>query len=237
MQTVIFNDYSILKNFDLSLNDINEAFIFEDIELNLKLKNLEKHFLIHFDRDYIEETNIENVYFDDRYFIRRILNFKNNRIQSFCQMHQIRKKFKIKHFDKKQFAKVFNRSHISFSYLLFIDDFQIHRNIYCTLKTFYFILAYLFYFEQKKIINVFILTLKFYEIQLKDVVKVFRKLLKKLNIKLKININDQNHIVCAFVMTFLKDMSQQADNDEFFQYNAKKSCCTCLCFKNEKKKY
>ena len=65
LQTVIFNDHFILKNFDLSLNNINEIFIFENIELNLKLKDLEKYFLTYFDRNYIEETNIENVYFDN----------------------------------------------------------------------------------------------------------------------------------------------------------------------------
>ena len=235
MQTVIFNDHFILKNFDLSLNDINETFIFENIELNLKLKDLEKHFLIHFDRDYTEETNIENVYFDDQYFIRKVLNFKDNKVRSFCQMHQTRKKLKIKHFDKEQLAKAFNRFHISFLYLLFIDDFKIHRNMYRALKAFYFIFACLFYFERRKMINVFILTLKSYETQLKDVVEVFRKSLKKLNIELKMNINDQDHIVCAFVMTFLKNMSQQANNDEFFRHNAKRNCRTCFCLKSEKK--
>ena len=126
LQTVIFNDHFILKNFDFSLNDINEVFIFEDIELNLKLKDFEEHFLIHLDHDYIEKTNIENVYFDDRYFVCKVLSFRNNRIRSFCQMHQIQKEFEIKYFDRKQLAEVFNRFHISFSYLLFIDDFEVH---------------------------------------------------------------------------------------------------------------
>ena len=51
-------------------------------------------------------------------------------------------------------------------------------------------------------INAFILTLRFYKIQLKDVVEAFRKLLKKLNIELKMNINDQDYIVCVFVLHF-----------------------------------
>ena len=123
-------------------------------------------------------------------------------------MHQTREKLEKEHFDKEQFAEAFNRSYISFSYLLFIDDFEVHRNMYCALKAFYFILACLFYFERRKMINVFTLTLKFHEIQLKDVVEVFRKFLKKLNTELKMNINDQDHIVCVFVMTFLKNMSQ-----------------------------
>ena len=84
LQTVIFNKYFILKNFDFSLNDINKVFIFEDTELNLELKDFKEHFLIHFDRNHIEETNIENVYFDDRYFIRKVLNSKNNKVRFFC---------------------------------------------------------------------------------------------------------------------------------------------------------
>ena len=109
--------------------------------------------------------------------------------------------------------------------------------MYRVLKTFYFILACLFYSERRKMINVFILTLRFHEIQLKEVVEVFRKFLKKLNTELKININDQDHIIYTFVITFLKDMSQQANNGEFSRYNAKRNYRTCLYFKNERKNF
>ena len=80
--------------------------------------------------------------------------------------------------------------------------------MYRALKAFYFIFVCLFYFKRKKMINIFILTLKSHEIQLKNVIEVFRKSLKKLNTKLKMNINDQDHIICAFVIAFLKNMSQ-----------------------------
>ena len=32
-------------------------------------------------------------------------------------------------------------------------------------------------------------------------------------------------------------MSQQADNGEFSRYNAKRNCCTYLCFKIEKENF
>ena len=62
--------------------------------------------------------------------------------------------------------------------------------MYHALKAFYLIFTYFFYFERKKIINVFTLTSKSYEAQLKNVVEAFRKFLKKLNIELKMNVND-----------------------------------------------
>lgn len=44
---------------------------------------------------------------------------------------------------------------ISFPYMLFIDDFGEHRNMYHALKVFYLIPACLSYGEQRKSANVF----------------------------------------------------------------------------------
>ncbi len=42
-------------------------------------------------------------------------------------------------------------------------------------------------------------------------------------------INDEKIHVCAFIMIFLKDMSQQAANVRFLSYKAKQDCQSCLC--------
>ena len=234
LQAVVFNDHPILKDFDLSLNDINEAFILEDTELDLELEDLEEHFLIHLDRDYTGETNTEDVYLDDRYFIRRVLNSRDNRVRPLCQMHQTRGELEIEHFDREQLAEAFSRPHISFPYLLFIDDFGVHRNMYRALKAFYLIPACLSYSERRKVANVFTLTLGPHGAQLKDVVEAFRKPLKELDTGLEMNINGQDHTVCASVMAFLGDMPQQADNGGFSRHNAERGCRTCLCPKSER---
>ena len=60
-------------------------------------------------------------------------------------------------------------------YFLFIDDFEIHKNTYYVFKVFYFISICLNYAERKKFANVFNLFIKSYNINIKNVIKVFRK--------------------------------------------------------------
>ena len=66
------------------------------------------------------------------------------------------------------------------SYFLFIDNFEIHRNTYYIFKVFYIILDYLLYSKCKKFINIFILTLKSYKTNIKNIIKVFSKFICKL---------------------------------------------------------
>ena len=122
-------------------------------------------------------------------------------------MHQTRDKLKIEYFDKKYVVEIFNKSHIFFSYLLFIDEFEIHRNMYRFLKIFYLISICLLYRERWKIVNTFTLTLKSYDVDMKNVVETIRKSIQELNICLKIKINDILEQVCAYNMIFLDDMS------------------------------
>ncbi len=67
---------------------------------------------------------------------------------------------------------------MSLLYLLFIDNFNVYRNMYCVLKAFYLILACLIYKKRRKIINVFTFTLEFYKTKLKTIVEAFFKLIK-----------------------------------------------------------
>ena len=92
-------------------------------------------------------------------------------------MHQIRDELKMQYFEHKHIAKTFN-NYTSFSYLLFINDFEIYRNMYRAFKAFYFISIYLFYEKRRKIINVFILILNSYDVNLKTIIKVFNKIIK-----------------------------------------------------------
>ena len=60
-------------------------------------------------------------------------------------------------------------------YLLFIDDFEIYKNIYKALKVFYLIFIYLNYEKRKKFVNVFTLILKSYNVKLNNIMKIFIK--------------------------------------------------------------
>ena len=100
------------------------------------------------------------------------------------------------------------RSHVSFSYILFIDDFDVHRNMYRALKVFYMIFVCLSYKKRRIIANVFILTLKSHEVKMNDVVKNFFKFIQKLNKEINLKINEHFEFVCVFAMIFINDMSQ-----------------------------
>ena len=91
-------------------------------------------------------------------------------------IYQIRDKLEVKYFDRKYIIKVFN-DYTSFSYFLFINNFEIYYNIYRALKVFYLILVYLIYKKRRKLVNIFILILKSYKVNIYDITKVFSRLI------------------------------------------------------------
>ena len=119
-------------------------------------------------------------------------------------------------------------------YLLFIDDFGVHRNMYRALKAFYLIPACLTYEERRKLANVFTLTLGPHGAGLSDVVEAFAKPIQKLDRGTQLEVNGNLEAVCAFVITFLGDMPQQADNVGFMRHSARMGCRICYCLKEER---
>ena len=65
--------------------------------------------------------------------------------------------------------------------------------------------------------------------QSNHVIDSFKKDFWQFDEKCKMIINDEKIHVCAFIMTFLEDMSQQAANAEFLSHRAKWDCQSCLC--------
>ena len=140
----------------------------------------------------------------------------------------------MKYFDKNYVIEVFDKSHIFLFYFLFVDDFDIHKNMYKSLKIFYFIFACLLYKKRWKIVNNFLLTLRFHDVNIKDVVEIIRKLIQQFDACTKMNINDVLEQMCAFNMIFFENMFQQIENDEFFQHQINRNCRTCMCIKNQR---
>jgi len=95
-----------------------------------------------------------------------------------------------------------------FSYFFFIDDFEIYRNNYCSLKTFYFILVALIYKKQRKIANIFTFTLKSYEVKIENIVEFIFKFIRNLNREIDLTINKKIIFVCAFEIILLDNMLQ-----------------------------
>ncbi len=78
--------------------------------------------------------------------------------------------------------------------------------MYQACQTFYIISVLLSYTEYQKIINVFTLILESHEIQSNYIINSFKKDFQQLNKKYEMIINDEKIHVCAFIMTFLKNI-------------------------------
>ena len=234
LQTVLQANNSILNFFNLERFDDHELFILKSTKMNVKLRNLDRHLLIYLNKKFNEQIDIEKIYMNDRYYVRRVLNQTSYRIRSLRHMHQTREELEIEYLNREYVAKVFSKSHTFFSYLLFIDDFEVHRNICRALKIFYLISVCLSYKKRRKIVNVFTLIVESHDVNLKNIVEVFDRTVRQLNRDQSIEINKENEIVCAFTMTFLSDMSQQANNEDFARHNANMTYRICLCSKNER---
>ena len=120
------------------------------------------------------------------------------------------------------------------SYLLFIDDFEIHRNMYRALKAFYLIPACLNYQERRKLANVFTLLLGSHETKIENVMKAFSKLIRKLDNEVNFDINENTETIWSFAISFLKDISQQANNARFMRYTIKMGYRSYRCLKEER---
>ena len=185
------------------------------MKINIVLKNLKKDVFIHRNQKYDEIEKNETKYINNCHYIRKILHVKDFNVRFLRQLFQTCNKFKIIYFNREMLVEIFDKSHIFFSYFLFIDNFDVYCNIYRVFKTFYFISTYLFYKKRRKIVNVFTLTLNFYNVNFDEMIKFFDKHLRQLNCKMNLIINAKFHIMCAFIIVFLNDMLQQTNNEDF----------------------
>ena len=241
LQSIVNRAHYLFENFEKLIfenENTKKMCLIENRNLCCKINFINRHVNIYFDRKYDVNENVdEAIYENNKYFIRRIINLNFHVVRSLQYMHSIRKELKIQQYEREYLKKTVTKSHISFSYLLFIDDFDVHRNMYRFLKAFYIISTCLFYVERRKIINVFTFTLKFHEVDMQIVVKVFRRFIQKFDKKLNMKVNDSMKIVFFFVMIFLNDMSQQANNEEFFRHFAMHDCRTCFCSKKNRNNF
>ena len=143
------------------------------------------------------------------------------------------KKLKVSYFDREYVQNNLVNIDIFLFYLLFINDFNVHKNMYKVLKAFYLILTNLIFHERRKIINVFIFIFESHEVALKNMIDVIAKFIRQLNKNIILNINNKNQEICAFTFELIKNMSQQTNNSKIFRYNVEKDCRFCFIFKKK----
>ena len=196
--------------------------IFEKFNYKILSTTFIRYSNIYINRQYNDDDKKnEKIFINDKIYIRRIYNLKFKIFRFIFQMHFTREKLKIKYFDREYIKDFFFC--ILLLYFLFIDNFDIYRNIYKVFKVFYFILTNLNYKKRRKFANIFTLILKLYNIIFKYVMKVFFKSIKKLNRDLNFEINDEIKKIYIYTITLIDDIFQQIENKNFAYYSAQKS--------------
>ena len=137
----------------------NELLIIEGRNHEITPTELMRHSSIYIDREYDDESDETNEVIPDGRYIRRVLNYDTSEIRLVCRLHPTRGKLEVSYFGREHVEQFFGNRHTSLPYLLFIDDFGVHSNMYRALKAFYIVPANLSYEERRKIANVFTLTL------------------------------------------------------------------------------
>lgn len=221
----------ILEKFDLDLDDDHEYFLLEDVLLEQPGDAIDRHVTMYLDREF--DGNDSDFVPNERRYIRRVLNVQSG-VRPLRQLHQTRGELEVQCFGRQHLEHLTSSPYKSLPYLLFIDDFGVHRNMYRALKAFYLIPACLEYSERRKLANVFTLSLGPHGASLNDVVEAFDSPIQDLDRGIKLDVNGETEKVCAFAMTLLGDMPQQADNSGFMRHNARMGCRTCFCPKEER---
>lgn len=166
-------------------------------------------------------------------FIRRVVNTSTEEIRALRTSHPTRGELECAEYGRDYLVtNLVTELVTSLPLILFIDDFPVHRNMYRSLKAFYWIPASLPYHERRKIANVFTLTLGPHGADLKDVIRCLEDSCAEL--AKGTWIDDVGRVVCAFPMLLVGDMPQQADNSGFLRHNAIYGCRQCFCTKGER---
>lgn len=223
----------MLKDID-NLSDSDRELVIEKVNHEISFIDILLHLNIYLDREYDDENDdTDDSISKDRY-IRRVLNRKSFTIRSFCRLQFTRDELKISYFDREHVEEYFENSHTFLSYMLFIDDFEVHRNMYRALKIFYLISVNLSYDERRKLTNVFTLILRSHDVIIENVINTFAKSIRQLDRDISLIINEDEQEICAFSMSLLEDMSQQTVNEKFSHHSAQKECRSCFCSKKSR---
>lgn len=159
--------------------------------------------------------NDEDAVGNEGVFVARVLNILMLTVRPLRKLAPMRGELEVSYFGREYLealvtpqALVSQSSSLFLSllYLLFIDNFGVHRNIYRALKAFYLIPAYLDYEERRKLANVFTLILGPYGAKIENVIGAIKESIKDLDAGMEMEINGDTVKVSAHAITFLGDM-------------------------------
>ena len=98
IQFILFNDDVTLDDFDINRSNNHELFFLNDQINNVFVHNIDQHIFVHMNRNYDDDE--KQFYFDERFYIKKMLNVFRRRIKSLRQLHSTRNELKIEYFDR-----------------------------------------------------------------------------------------------------------------------------------------
>ena len=144
-----------------------------------------------------------------------IWNNKIKNIRSLMQFSSLRAKLKLIIHNRVYLINFSKFSIICLFLLIFIDAFELYRNMYRAIMKIYVIIIELNWRERKRRVNVLFLTLNSHVNNFFDVIKVFKSDLLILDKGVVIEINNIKYVLYVYIMIFIEDIKQQMKNFGF----------------------
>ena len=144
----------------------------------IAINSLNRYLKIYFDQEYNDENILIDISFTNMFYIKKVFNYRFKFMRFVFRFNSTREKLKVSYFDREYIQNNFVNINIFLFYLLFINDFDVYKNMYKILKIFYLISANLTFYKRRKIINVFTFIFELHEIALKNVINVIAKLIR-----------------------------------------------------------
>ena len=208
----------------------------KDRNHEISIDSLIRHLKVYFDQKYDDENfSIDISFISTMFYIKKVFNYRFKFMRFVFRFNSTREKLKVSYFDREYVQNNFVNIDIFLFYLLFINDFDVHKNMYKVLKVFYLISTNLIFHKRRKIVNVFIFIFESHEVALKNMIDAIAKFIRQLNKDIILSINDENTKICVFIFELINDMFQQANNSKFLRHNVEKNCRFCFVFKKKKK--
>ncbi len=197
---------------------------------------------------YIDRNDIDHVTQNlmTRRNIKYVFNMNIKNIKFVDQLCFLRDELKILTFDKIFLFSQLLQDIESCFFVLFVNVFDLYRNMYKSLIEMYVMFAVLFHKKRQKSTNNFVLTLESHEADFKNIIifihtnmKIFDddwriKIMIFLHTNIKIldddcqfKIKRIDKLIWAFVIVFLSDMKQQQESIDFFESRVTQCCRFC----------
>lgn len=242
----ILKDMQQLIDINDSVQDQQELFALKDIVDELYEEQILKRITdVHFDYYYENSAETENLTDTDSdssdhvWLVHCIINTRKKIIWSINQSSSSREKLEIKVYEREYFVQNFvDEKCLSISFLCFVDNFDLFRNMYWSLMKIYAILTDMTVRERTKRINVFSIILDSHDAKFLDVVNALQ-FLTDLNKRMNMTVQRNSINVCVFVLAFTENMSQQNKNSECKISAVIRDCWSCVveAFKRSNLKY